>query len=417
MEPSDEIGLNQANGAAVPMLKGVSAGPAASLHQFARLLRDNGFTISQSDIVDAIRFLATQTDLSAEALRRTLRALFCTRRSDLERFEEIFDAYWFGRTGRRRTIERQGISSREQRAVEHDARLTGGAQGLLDYLEWASKQDRSEEPPDETADDDSGSATRLGGASGRTSALAKDFGKLTDPEEREQLLAFAERLGARLRYRISRRRHTRAKGRSLHLRRSMRQSIPTGGLPLRLVHKIRKQPPVSIVLFIDVSGSMDAYSLFFTRFVHALTGRLARAESFIFHTRLVHISRTLQEADPAKMMEKIALISQGWSGGTRIGEAIASFNNGYARQFAGSRTVALIMSDGFDTGTPDTLANELRRLRARCHKVIWLNPLLGRATYEPKASAMAAALPHLDAFAPAHNLRSLLKLEDLLVRA
>lgn len=149
---------------------------------------------------------------------------------------------------------------------------------------------------------------------------------------------------------------------------------------------------------------MDAYSLFFTRFVHALSGQFARAESFIFHTRLVHISRTLREADPAKMMEKIALISQGWSGGTRIGDALATFNAQYAREFTNARTVALIMSDGFDAGAPDTLVTELRRLKQCCHKVVWLNPMLGRDSYQPETKAMAAALPYLDTFAPAHNL-------------
>ena len=112
----------------------------------------------------------------------------------------------------------------------------------------------------------------------------------------------------------------------------------------------------------------------------------------------------------------MALISQGWSGGTRIGDALAAFNDQYANSVTGSRTLAIIVSDGFDTGPPERLAAELQRLKRRTKRLVWLNPLLGRASYEPRAAGMAAALPHIDLFAPAHNLESLAALEIELAR-
>ena len=197
----------------------------------------------------------------------------------------------------------------------------------------------------------------------------------------------------------------------------MRASVSTGGLPCKLIVERRTHPPVSLLLFVDVSGSMDSYSLFFTRFVHALTGRFDRAEAFIFHTRLVHVTRALREANPVKMMQKMSLISQGWSGGTRIGAALGAFNDRYARACAHSRTIAIVMSDGFDTGPAEKLTDEIRRLKRRCQSVFWLNPMAGKQGYRPETASMAAALPHLDLFAPAHNLSSLERLEDALVRA
>jgi uncharacterized protein with von Willebrand factor type A (vWA) domain len=116
------------------------------------------------------------------------------------------------------------------------------------------------------------------------------------------------------------------------------------------------------------------------------------------------------------MMERMAVISHGWSGGTRIGEALATFNDAYASSLMTSRTLAIIVSDGFDTGPAEHLANELTKLKRRAKRLIWLNPLLGRAAYKPYAAAMAAALPHLDVFAPAHNLESLAALEEELAR-
>lgn len=390
------------------------AGVTARVHQFARLLRDNGYCIGVDDIRDALRYLSRAPNHRARTVRHSLKLLFCSRRAELSRFDELFDAYWLNRVGRKQTTYRSGNVGNKRGVNGHDPSASMPARGLLAYFDWA----HSTETPGEGADTREMSAlSRLGGASARSIVGGLDADRVTDPDQFRQLLEFADRLGARLRYRISRRRKAQSKGRAVHFRRTMRASIGAGGLPIKLIRKTRREPPVSLVLFVDVSGSMDAYSLFFTRFVHAMTCRWLRAESFIFHTRLVHISRALREANPAKMMEKVALVSQGWSGGTRIGAALAEFNANYAREFTDSRTVAIVMSDGYDTGPADLLVAEIRKLRGRCHKVIWLNPLLGRESYEPVTRAMAEARRHVDVFAPAHNLRSLMMLEDLIVRA
>ena len=391
-------------------------GVPGRLVQFARLLRDNGFCVAQAEIRDALRFLSADDLPTQPQLRSVLRVAFCTRRAEIERFDEIFEAYWRCRVGGSRTTVRQALGGRSKVVAGRDGHELAGAKGLASYFDWADA-DNDADALDHDGADSGQDASRLGGASQRAATSSTDFGQVTDPEQFEQLMALADRLGARLRYRISRRYKTSGRGQKLNLRRTFRGSVETGGLPLRLFRKSRREPPVSLILFVDVSGSMDAYSLFFMRFVHAMTGRFTRSESFIFHTRLVHISRALSEADPVKMMKKMTLISQGWSGGTRIGEALAKFNANYAREFTNSRTVSIIMSDGYDTGPAEVLDAELKKLKSRCHKIIWLNPMLGRESYEPITKSMMTAKKHVDLFAPAHNLESLSLLEHAIARA
>jgi len=163
---------------------------------------------------------------------------------------------------------------------------------------------------------------------------------------------------------------------------------------------------------------------------HALAERLARvmrarlvrreqireAEAFIFHTRLAHVSPSLRDRDVTRAVDKLSVMAQGIGGGTRIGESLATFNRWHARRVINSRTAMVIVSDGYDTGKPEQLAGEMRRLRRRCRKIAWLNPLIGWRDYTPQARGMQAALPYVDLFAPAHNLESLAALEPYLAR-
>ncbi len=137
---------------------------------------------------------------------------------------------------------------------------------------------------------------------------------------------------------------------------------------------------------------------------------------FLFHTRLVHISPSLKDRDIARAVERLALMTQGIGGGTKIGESLADFNRWHARRMIHSRTAVVIVSDGYDAGTPEALAEEMRQLRRRCRRLVWLNPLLGWRDYTPQARGMKAALPYIDLFAPAHNLESLAALEPYLAR-
>jgi uncharacterized protein len=185
-------------------------------------------------------------------------------------------------------------------------------------------------------------------------------------------------------------------------------------MPLRLAFRRRREKPLRLIAILDVSGSMSPYSTFFVRFLRAILDKFHDADAFVFHTRLVHIEDALRERTTERAIERLALMAQGWSGGTRIGESLATFNRSYAASVLNRRSVVIIVSDGYDTGPPEQLAAELATLRRRARRLVWLNPMLGWQDYEPVARGMAAALPHVDLFAPAHNLESLAELEPYL---
>ena len=366
---------------------------------YLRLARDNGFVVGVREGLDALR-LARAVDLSRpHQLRWGLRALLCSRKADWTRFDELFDAYWLRRGMKRATLT--GGETGRQGARQD----SGGAGGL------------AEAPTREG--DGAAAASGVGkseGASATETLSTTDFRHLDDPDQLAQVYALTERLAARMRARLTRRERQRRKGHRLDLRNTIHKSLGTGGVPMRLAFRARRAKPPRLVAILDVSGSMSLYSTFFLRFLRGIIDNFHDAEAFVFHTRLVHISPALRERDFERALQRMSLISAGWSGGTRIGDSLATFNDNYAARVLNSRSVVMIVSDGFDTGAPEKLASELARLRRRAKRVIWLNPMIGWRDYEPVARGMAAALPHLDLFAPAHNLESLAALEPYLAR-
>ncbi len=248
-------------------------------------------------------------------------------------------------------------------------------------------------------------------------ALAStDIRHIVDPDEIARTHALAARLARKMRARLVRREQARRSGPRLDLRRTIHRSISHGGTPVELAWRRRKRKPLRLVVLLDASGSMSLYTAFFVRFLHGVVDAFREAEAFVFHTRLAHVSPSLRDRNVTRAVEKLSLMAEGIGGGTRIGESLATFNRWHAKRVINSRTVVMIVSDGYDTGEPERLAEEMRRLRRRCRRIVWLNPLIGWNDYSPAARGMQAALPSIDLFAPAHNLESLAALEPYLAR-
>ena len=366
---------------------------------FVRVLRDNGFMLGLREAEDALRAAAAAGLARPEPLRRALRALLCSCERDWRRFDELFDAWWLRRGMRRAALSAGGAPKAAAWPSRPPIDAPFGAPERVEH-------------DGDVADAAEGGA---GGASAAESLAATDLRHIADPDEIERLHALAERLAARMRHRLSRREKARRRGRRLDFRRVIHKSVQSGGTPIRLVFRRRRDKPVRLVAILDVSGSMSPYATFFVRFLKSIVDRFREADAFVFHTRLVHIGAALKERESERAAMRLSLMAQGWSGGTRIGESLATFNRSYAANVLNRRSVVIIVSDGYDTGAPEQLAAELAAVRRRARRVFWLNPMLGWAGYEPVARGMAAALPHVDLFAPAHNLESLMALEPHLV--
>ena len=219
-----------------------------------------------------------------------------------------------------------------------------------------------------------------------------------------------------MRARLTRRERARRRGRRLDLRATIRHSVAHGGEPIDLKFRRRKPKPLRLVVLLDASGSMEPYTAFFTRFLHAVSLSFRESEAFLFHTRIAHVSSALRERDPARALDRLALMAQGVGGGTKIGECLAAFNRWHARRVIHSRTCVMILSDGYDTGAPELLEAAMRGAAAalQAHRLAQSAARPRRLRAERARHAGGAAV--LDLFAPAHNLESLAALEPYLAR-
>jgi uncharacterized protein with von Willebrand factor type A (vWA) domain len=244
-----------------------------------------------------------------------------------------------------------------------------------------------------------------------------DFRDLTKREHLLDIEALMRRFARRLKPLMLRREVRAQHGRRLDLPGTIRRSVASGGTPFHLAWKHRRRVRPRIVLLIDVSRSMAAYSFFYLRLARALGAELSDVHSFIFHTHVSAVSRALHDPDPWRAQEQLHLIAQGWAGGTRIGESLAQFNREHAPRIVHGRTALVVMSDGYDTGEPAQLSDALAQLRRRARRIVWLNPLGSRPGYAPICQGMQAAMPHLDLLAPGADLASIRAVLPALIEA
>ncbi len=283
-----------------------------------------------------------------------------------------------------------------------DPRVLAGAVPVAETLrEWA---DRSMDEQDDDAPLDTALVSNL------ELIAEKDFSTFS-ADELPAIRRLTRRLARRLAGRVGRRRVAGRRG-SVDLRRTLRGNLGKGEL-VELAHRTRAPRPPRLVVLCDVSGSMDLYSRFLVQFLHGLQGAFAGMETFTFSTRLTRVTPLLKSRSFGQSLVALAAVTD-WSGGTRIGESLDRFVREWGRRLVDRRTVVIVLSDGWDTGDPDLLASALERIRQRGARLLWLNPLLGQPDYTPETRGMAAALPLVHAFLPAHNLASLGALERAL---
>ena len=365
---------------------------------FGGVLRASGLPVTTPELMDAVRSLEVVDLLDRDEVYLALRAVLVSRMEEQPAFDRCFEAFWRFQAEDGQGLD--GLVSMTQPTRpddEHgenppDAAQEKQAQIALD--DWDEGEGSDDEP------------LEVPGLSNREVLMEQDFSTFP-AEQLDEVARLTVLIARRLARRVSRRRKPTRRGGVIDLRRSMRANLMKGEI-IELRRRARRRRKVRLVLLCDVSGSMDLYSRFLLQFLYALQNVFGRVETFTFATRLTRVSDLLRGPSYKSALRRLTEVRD-WSGGTRIGDAIRDFNQEWGR-LLDRRTIVLILSDGWDTGEPDVLAQEMLTLKRRAGRVLWLNPLLGNPSYEPLTRGMAAALPLIDHFAAAHNLSSLREL-------
>src|ERR1700676_478078 len=381
---------------------------ATKLAAFLKTLRDSGFAVGPQEGKDAASVMAAGFADRPGLLRSAFKHLFSARKSDWEKFDGLFDAFWLGKRVRSRSLTTGSAKA------ANSPSLKGLGDNRPDRTGNETATDQI--PSTDEAGDERGGEGRMEGASAADNLAEVDFRKLADPEQIEQAHAVAARLAKTMRTRLTRRDLARRRGYRLDLRRTIHTNISHGGVPIHLVKRQRKQKPLRLVVLLDASGSMSMYTGVFLRFIHGVLDEFREAEAFLFHTRLAYVSDAMKEKDPARALDRLSIMAQGAGGGTRIGESLQTFNRWHAARVLHSRSCVMIVSDGYETGDAALLGRKMAALAKRCRRIVWLNPMLGWQGYAPVAAGIKAALPHVDLYAPANTLKSLTELEPYLAK-
>jgi uncharacterized protein with von Willebrand factor type A (vWA) domain len=382
---------------------------SARLAAFLRTLRDNGFAVGLAEGQDAAALMTKGYAAKLGLLRSAFKHLFSARKSDWDKFDGLFDAFWLGKRVRSRSMTMGAAKAANNPSPkslpDQQAEPRSASETAMDQI-----------PSTDDAPGERSGEGRMEGASVASNLAEIDFRKLAEPGQIEQAHEAAARLARVMRTRLTRRDLARRRGYRLDLRRTIHGNISHGGVPISLVKRQRKEKSLRLVMLLDASGSMSMYTGLFLRFIHGVLDEFRQAEAFLFHTRLAYVSDAMKEKDAARALDRLSIMAQGAGGGTKIGESLQTFNRWHAARVIHSRTCVMIVSDGYETGDAALLGREMAALARRCRRIVWLNPMMAWEGYTPVAAGIRAALPHVDLYAPANTLNSLTALEPYLAR-
>jgi len=385
----------------VPELPSIGPGPLAV--GLTTALHGAGLPVTPERAAGLARSLRLVPPVDRSALYWTCRIALVTDRAQLPTFDAVFSAIFDGRldpADNRGDPNAPPPIGAEPRTRPSPPDSRPGTPGAPTGGATASASG---------ADDDGGETERelvLAVASTEERLRQTSFADLTDAEltgvrelVRRLVLSTPERRSRRIR-------PTRRRGDRLDLRRTVRAAHRTGGDPVRLVHATRRRTPRRLVLLCDVSGSMEPYTrVYLTLLQGAVAG--ARAEAFVFSTRLTRLTRELSVRDPDQALARAGATTSDWAGGTRLADGISRFVAGHGRRGLARGAVVVVLSDGWATDEPADVAEAMRRLRRLAHRIVWVNPRKAAPGYEPLVAGMRAALPYCDAFVSGHSLAAL----------
>lgn len=363
---------------------------------FARALRAAGLPVGPGAVVEAVEALADGALGGRDDVYWALHAIFVKKHEDSAVYDQAFRLFW-----RRRNLIEKIMAQVSPVSPGAERRPEKAEAGALRVAEAFSPPARDDEPPVELTE-----LTARLTVSDREMLKSRDFAQMSAAE-----IARAKQLVAELRLPNdsvpTRRFRPLAHGRTIDLRRTLRQSLRGGGGSIDLAFRERREVHPPIVALVDISGSMAEYSRIFLHFLHALTEKRRRVHSFVFGTRLTNVTRMLKARDPDEALAQAGKAAPDWEGGTRISAALHEFNRVWSRRVLAGGAVVLLFTDGLERHLDDSLAFEMDRLHRSCRQLIWLNPLLRYDAFAARASGIRAMLPHVDSFRPIHNLAAM----------
>lgn len=371
---------------------------APNILHFVRLLRAAGLPLGSGQALAAAEAVALAGVSDRAALRQALFATLVTRRDQMALFDQAFELFWRDP----KLADRTMAMLLPLAAPDSEPSKAAGARRLADALASNARPKRS--------DDADLELDMTLTASAEDVLRHKDFEQMS-ADEIARARALVARIPLDIATRPTRRRKPAAHGPRIDMRRTLRASLRGGGAFIDLKRAAPRERPPPIVALCDISGSMSRYARVFLHFLHALTEqrrrRGQRIESFVFGTRLTNATRALRHRDIDEALDRLGHEAGDWGGGTRIGAAIKAFNFTWARRVLGQGAVVLLITDGLDRDDPDVLESEAARLSRSCRELIWLNPLLRYAGFQPKAAGIRALMPHADRFLPLYNVATL----------
>ncbi len=355
-----------------------------------RFLRQKGFALSATEEADALLSLTFLPIDKEQYFKEALKAILAKSKHQRQKFNEYYDEFWdqLSRAADSKTKEAPVKKEKQSNAQKKQAQF----ESLKSWL----KLSPAEEEKETSSFSDLEVLTR------------KNFSDLSK-EELRLMMQLLQKLARKLAHQKSRLSKPSKKHRNLDLKRTMRANMRKGGEIQQLLFSEKKERKLKLVLLCDVSKSMDLYSRFFVHLIYAFQNSYDKIETFVFSTALHRVTEILDNYEFDKAFDTISDRVPHWSGGTTIGSCLSHFSKEYGHGMLDKKTIVLILSDGWDTGDPETMKEAMKTIYKKTKKVVWLNPLAGNANFSPDALGMKTALPYIDVLASAHNLESLKK--------
>ncbi len=378
---------------------------AANLVQFARLLRRAGLPVGPAEVVAAGQALQHIDLGNRRSAKAALRGTMVHRHENRDLFDQAFDLFFRDPNA---AAQAAALALLDGRPPEAAPKPGPGARRLAE----AMAPPRTKPPPPEERPPEIDAVMTV---SEQEQLQAMDFEQMS-ADQVSRARAEIRRLRLPLDLRRTRRQRPDPRGARVDLGATLRRSLRNGGEILQLARSRRVVRPPPLVVLCDISGSMARYAQILLHFLHAVANDRDRVSVFLFGTRLSNITRQLRHRDPEAAFQMVSHAVPDWSGGTRIGEALAEFNRRWARRVLGQGAVVLLVTDGLDRDGAAGLSENMDRLHRSCRRLIWLNPLLRWEGFQPKSAGIRAMLPHVDEFRTVHSLDSLRELITLLSR-